>query len=72
MVRSDIRRGGVYFAKVSGKVVRVRVDLIRENPGNSRQRSSITYYVTNLVTNRRTMFKSASKFRAEAPSGEGK
>ncbi len=58
MKQSEIRVGGLYLAKVSDKVVTVRVDRIRKG-------GSHPYEVTNLATGRKVAFKSAAKFRAE-------
>lgn len=57
MKKSEIVVGGKYVAKVAGRLTTVRVDLIREYDGQTR------YDVTNLVTQRRTTFRSAAKFR---------
>lgn len=72
MKKAQIKVGGIYVAKVSGKLTRVRVDAIRDV---SRQRGydyagklvyvdSQVYDVTNLATGRKTTFRSASKFRS--------
>ncbi len=70
MKKSEIQVGGHYVAKVSGRLVTVRVDAIREyNPSFSHSyrslRSSTSYDVTNLTTGRKTTFRSAAKFRYE-------
>ena len=75
MKKSEIMIGGVYVAKVSNKLTRVRVDAIREyDPsfGFNRLRPTYTqtrYDVTNLTTGRRTTFRSAAKFRYPNPPG---
>ncbi len=75
MKAKDITVGGKYRAKVSGKIVTVRVDAIREvnrfagtdaYSGRSKYRDQTVYDVTNLTTGRRTTFRSAMKFRGEA------
>jgi hypothetical protein len=64
MKKAEIVVGGTYTAKVSGKLVTVRVDAKRER-FDFRDRSSTVYDVTNLSTGRKTTFRSATKFRAE-------
>lgn len=74
MKKKEIKVGGVYHAKVSGKLTTVRVDAIRESEGFTtgasywtRRTASKTYYdVTNLRTGRKTTFRSATKFRGVA------
>lgn len=61
MLKSQIKVGGHYLAKVAGVVTTVRVDAIDLFSGGTVTR----YSVTNLRTGRRTMFRSAAKFRAE-------
>lgn len=77
MKKEQIVVGGRYLAKVSGRLVTVRVDEIRETEtrhyptvyGTSRTiKSSTRYDVTNLVTGRHTTFRSAAKFQREAPA----
>ena len=70
MKANEIEQGGYYEAKISGQIVTVRVDEI-----GTRLKSSYSpyrdaspsmrkvYYVTNLRTGRKLMFKSAQKFR---------
>lgn len=67
MKKNEIQVGGLYTAKVANKVTTVRVDAIREmrglgmgNPCNTR------WDVTNMVTGRKTTFRSAAKFRGVA------
>lgn len=58
MKAAEIKVGGVYTAKVNGKLTTVRVDVIWHYPA--------TYYdVTNLTTGRQTTFRSAQRFREE-------
>lgn len=71
MKASEIKVGGVYKAKVSNKIVDVRVDSIEEGcvgsyvVGRPKAKRKTFYYVTNLSTNRKTTFRSAAKFRSE-------
>lgn len=75
MKKAEIKVGGIYIAKVSNKLTRVRVDAIRDVEGRSSGESywkkttpsSTRYEITNLVTGRKTTFRSAAKFRKEAP-----
>ena len=74
MKKREIKLGGIYTAKVSGKLTIVRVDQIREESqcrnvitGRISRYPSITAYdVTNLTTNRKITFRSAAKFRRAA------
>lgn len=74
MLKKDIKVGGVYEAKVNGRLTKVRVDGIDERDGYKSVASGYTtksatrYRVTNLATGRTTVFRSASKFRKEAAS----
>lgn len=74
MRKSEIKVGGLYTARVSGRFVTVRVDSIRLSSafgGNSREVT--VYEITNLATGRKTQFRSAAKFRAEVqPQDAGK
>lgn len=54
--------GGVYIAKVSGRLVPVRVDEIRSVDSKFHPKS-LRYDVTNQKTGRKTTFRSAAKFR---------
>ena len=75
MKANEIQVGGKYIAKVSGKLTTVRVDEIRETTKRGRinkysgcpsyYKDTVVYDVTNLVTGRRTTFKSAAKFRRD-------
>lgn len=73
MKTNEIKVGGVYVAKVSGKLTNVRVDAIRTRQSGygSTARDQTVYDVTNLATGRKTTFRSAAKFRRVAgdPSG---
>lgn len=65
MKLKDVEIGGVYLAKVSGRVVPVRVtgDFTRwDHRGVGR----VGFDVVNLVTKRKLRFKSAAKLRAHA------
>lgn len=72
MKKSEVKVGGHYVAKVSGKITTVRVDAIRKAvtgykgkdhfSGKIKTRESTVYDVTNLTTGRSTVFKSAAKF----------
>ncbi len=73
MKKADVKVGGLYRAKVSGKLTTVRVDAIRERDGwnggsiyASQRKATTVYDVTNLATGRRTTFRSAAKFRGPA------
>ena len=72
MKASEIKVGGRYTAKVSNRIVTVRVDGIREAASRTyrAQRTGETvamiktvYDVTNLATHKKLTFKSAAKFR---------
>ena len=72
MKASEIVQGGIYVAKVSNQLTRVRVDSIesvrsfaarRDYSGNSQFVDKTRYCVTNLTTGRTTVFRSAAKFR---------
>ena len=63
MKAKDIKIGSVYAAKVSGMIVPVRVDGVREVFPFNKPNGINVYDVTNLVTKRRTTFKSAAKLR---------
>ncbi len=58
MKANEIKKGGHYIARISGNIVKVRVDEIRETPAHR-----TVYDVTNFDTGRCTTFKSAAKFR---------
>ena len=67
MKKDQIKVGGLYTARISGKFVTVRVDAIRErlDPRGMGYAQVTVYDVTNLSTGRKTTFRSAAKFRAE-------
>ena len=64
MKKAEIVVGGHYTARVSGNLVTVRVDDIRECYGA--KRAETIYGVTNLKSGRTLRFRSAAKFRAPA------
>lgn len=61
MLKAEIKQGGKYKGKVNGRVVTVLVDSIVVN-----RLGKTIYYVTNLDTGRKTLFRSAAKFRESA------
>ncbi len=67
MKKDEIRVGGLYTARVSGRYVTVRVDTIRECGGYDQA----VYDVTNLTTGRKATFRSAAKFRSGVVPGNG-
>lgn len=83
MKANEIVVGEIYLAKVSGQLVRVRVDDIAENPGRKIVshcglginivkriiRANTRYACTNLSTGRIVIFRSAMKFRCKAVVG---
>lgn len=68
MKKNEIKVGGVYTAKVSGKLTTVMVTAIRKRMSGygPRAREVTVFDVTNLSTGRKTTFASAMKFRAVA------
>lgn len=73
MKANQIHVGSLYRAKVSGRVVTVRVDAIRDQTrwstrasytGYRATETRLVYDVTNLSTGRRCTFRSAAKFRS--------
>ena len=66
MKAKDIKVGVTYIAKVSGNLVPVRVDNVREVgawTGQYKGTGRTVYDVTNLRTKRKLVFRSAAKFR---------
>lgn len=67
MKKSEIKVGGHYLAKVNSRLVTVRVDKIGDDDvglcHGEVVRHGPYYDVTNLATGRRTIFRSAVKFR---------
>lgn len=74
MKKNEVKVGGRYVAKVSGKLTIVRVDSIRIREGwNTLSRDVTVYDVTNEATGRTMTFSSAAKFRGpakDAPAGK--
>src|SRR5688500_12221460 len=66
MKKAEIEVGSLYVAKVNGRLTTVRVDAIRERESFGRGRATTSYQVTNQRTGRKTMFRSAAKFRSRA------
>jgi hypothetical protein len=62
--KASIKVGSHYTAKVSGKIVTVRVDAIRDFTATS-FKPWTRYDCVNLATGRKLVFRSAAKFRAE-------
>jgi hypothetical protein len=56
MQKSEVTIGGTYTAKVSNKVVRVRIDAVSRYGG---------WDATNLDTNKKVRIKSAQRLRGE-------
>lgn len=92
MKKNEIKVGGLYTAKINGNLVTVRVDGITEsdvkvkkdwstrttNRATPPYKTVVRYDVTNLTTGRKTVFRSAAKFRREVeptvtarPAGSG-
>lgn len=69
MKKSQVKVGGEYIAKVNNKLATVKVDYT-ENVCDERGQKSTRYFVTNLKTGRRCVFRSAAKFRREVGSSE--
>ena len=65
MKKAEIKKGGLYTARVNGRYVTVRVDDIRVRSGYGSVKDTTVYDVTNLTTKRKTTFRSAAKFRSE-------
>ncbi len=63
MKKSEIVEGGKYRAKVSDRLVTVLVNRI-EDTWTWGDKTVTRYHVTNLMTGRKTMFRSAAKFRS--------
>ncbi|MHC4406393.1 MAG: winged helix-turn-helix domain-containing protein [Planctomycetota bacterium] len=63
MKKDEVKIGGVYAAKVSDKVVSVRIDA--ENPHGG-------WDGTNLTTGKKVRIKSAQRLRGEAESADAK
>ncbi len=76
MKQSEIHVNGLYMAKVSNRLVPVRVVRIDEQAGfksttsGYRIKSRSVYVVMNTVTGRETRFRSAAKFRSAVAENE--
>ena len=68
MKAKQIEKGCKYWAKVSGRIVPVRVLDIYSQWDTFRDCSTIRYKVRNEKTGRIVTFRSAQKFRAEVVS----
>ncbi len=68
MKAKEIIVGAKYVARISGRLVTVRVDAIRDWESSLRSggHGKTLYDVTNLSTGRKTTFRSAAKFRSVA------
>jgi len=68
MKAAEVKIGGVYLAKVSGRLVHLRIDRTDESLsiryGGRRSRRQ-TWYATNLDTGREVFVKSATRLRRE-------
>jgi DnaJ-class molecular chaperone len=71
MKAAEIKVGGIYWANVSGKKVKVRVDNIHQGTGaylsGRRLKAQTQYTVTNLATGRTLVFRSAKRFIGAVP-----
>lgn len=67
MKKLEIRIGGHYSVKVSGKLTIVKVDEIGKRESTLYRQAATLYHVTNLTTGRKLTFHSAQKFRQEVP-----
>jgi hypothetical protein len=74
MKAAEIKVGGIYWANVSGKKVRVRVDAVEQRPGiktgSQKFKARTTYMVTSLVTGRTLLFRSAKRFLSSETNAE--
>lgn len=61
MKKDQVKIGGTYLAKVSDKVVPVRIDAVRPTSGGG------GWDATNLSTNKQVRIKSAQRLRGPAP-----
>lgn len=62
MKKAEITQGGIYFAEVSGKISKVRVDTILESTDHV-GRTMTRYACTNMNTMRQIIVRCASRFR---------
>src|SRR5713226_1613383 len=63
MKQNEIQQGGIYFAKVSGRIVKIKVNNIYER-ADFKGRSQTFYECTNLFTSKQIRVKSAMRFRS--------
>lgn len=70
MKKNEIKVKGLYRAKVSGNLVTVRVDSIRQRYNSLTKKETTVYDVTNLTTKRKTTFLSAMRFRMAVGLGD--
>ena len=63
MKKNEIKMGETYNAKVNGRIVPVRVDGIEDVAFGSKP--GTRYHVYNLSTGRKTVFRSAAKFKSK-------
>ncbi len=66
MKKSEIKAGCHYTAKVSNKLVVIRVDSIEDRPSYPKGGMRTRFFCTNTATGRQVTFRSAQKFRAVA------
>jgi len=69
MKHKEIKVDGTYLAKVSGRIVPVKVLQIDERYNSFSERYHNVYYVRNLRTGRGLTFRSSQRFREEVPRG---
>jgi len=62
MLAKEIKVGGHYKTKISGRIVTVRVDAIHEETVYPSRRLVTFYKVTDIHTNKANEFRSAAKF----------
>jgi len=60
---SELVVGNTYKARVSERIVDVRLDRIEERDATHYSRRRTIYHVTNLRSGRHLQFRSAAKFR---------
>ena len=64
MKAKDVKIGQHYLARVSSRLVTVRLDAVYEKPAAYGKPRLVTCYrVTNTATGRELVFRSAAKFR---------
>ena len=64
MKQTDIKAGLTYHAKVSGRIVAVRVDEIKEYCSSSTGRWTLRYFCTVHWSGRHIVVKSCQRFRS--------